>query len=76
MSVTTYTTTSVNLPSGTWSLTSKVVESVDSALDHVREIGKGLPVEPFYVCSAEGWRWTWEYFNGAGVRCTDTVRIV
>jgi hypothetical protein len=73
--VTTFTVMSVNLPDhGTLSITSKVVESVDSALDHVRAMNPG--VEPVYVPSVNGgWRWTWEFTGLNGVRCSDTVRV-
>lgn len=73
----TQTITSVNLPGlGTWSITSVVTESVDEALDHLNEMGKRTPVEPFCVTSGHVWRWTWEYVNALGYRCTDTVRLL
>ena len=73
--VTTVTIMSVTDRHGTFAITSKVTESVASALEHLREMGKGMPSEPFYVAGQAGWRWTWEYTNTFGHRCSDTVRI-
>lgn len=28
------------------------------------------------ITSGHYWRWTWEYVNALGYRCTDTVRLV
>lgn len=73
--VTTITIMSVTDKDQTWAISSRVVESTDSALDHLRLMGQGHP-EPVYVVSEAGWRWTWEYVNELGNRCTDTVRVV
>lgn len=73
--VTTYTLMSVSDSQGTITLTSKVVESTDSALEHLRAMGEGRG-EPVYVSGQAGWRWTWEYVTEFGLRCTDTVRMV
>ena len=72
-SVTTWTSMSISLPSGTVNVTSKVTESVGSALDHLRAMGKGRD-EPVYDVRSGSWRWSWEYVS-MGVRCVDTVRI-
>lgn len=72
--VTTYTITSASDSSGTFALTSKVAESTESALRHLRAMGEGRP-EPVYVSGRAGWRWTWEYVNERGIRCSDTVRM-
>lgn len=74
--VTTLTITSVTDDHQTWSISSNVRESVDDALEHLREMSNGLPAEPFYVSGQAGWRWTWEYVNDRGHRCSETVRIV
>jgi hypothetical protein len=72
--VTTFTSMSVHDPVlGTLTITSKVTESTDSALAHVRAMNPG--VEPVYVPSVGGCRWTWEFTGLNGVRCSDTVRI-
>lgn len=75
--VTTFTIMSVRMPDGTTSsITSKVTESVDSALDHLRAMSRQWEgVEPVCYASA-GSRWTWERRNHLGhVAYTDTVRI-
>lgn len=73
----TQTITSVTVPGqGTWAITSNVTESTESALDHVREMGKGMKVEPHYVTYGLVWRWTWEYVDDRGFRCADTVRLI
>lgn len=59
---------------GTFALVNKVQEPVSSALEHLEAMGKGKP-EPVYDVRSGGWRWTWEYVNDQGIRCTDTVRI-
>lgn len=73
-SVTTYTIMSGTDSHGTFAVTSKVQESVDSALAHLRAMGEGRG-EPVYVSGRAGWRWTWEYVTDQGIRCTDTVRV-
>lgn len=73
----TQTITSVTVPGqGTWAISSNVTESAESALDHLREMSKGMKGEPFYVTSGHCWRWTWEYVDDRGFRCTDTVRMI
>lgn len=72
--VTTWTIMSSDLPTGTVSITSKVTESVDSALDHLRAMSEGKP-EPVYDVRSGAWRWTWETVSELGIRNTDTVRI-
>lgn len=73
----THTVTSVTVPGqGTFAISSNVVESAESALEHLREMSRGRTSEPFYVTSGHYWRWTWEYVNALGYRCTDTVRLV
>jgi hypothetical protein len=73
----TQTITSVTVPGeGTYAITTVVTESVDSALDHLREMSRLAIVEPYYVTHGHVWRWTWEYVNFQGYRCTDTVRLV
>lgn len=73
-SVTTVTIMSASDSRGTFALTSKVTESAGSALRHLEAMGEGRP-EPVYDVRSGGWRWTWEYVNDQGVRCSDTVRI-
>lgn len=75
--VTTFTIMSVRMADGTTgAITSKVTESVDSALDHLRAMSRSNEgVEPVYDTRA-GWRWTWEHRDHTGrVGATDTVRI-
>lgn len=74
--VNTWTIMSVSRPDGggTVSITSRVVEPVSSALEHLRAMGEGKP-EPVYDVSSGGWRWTWETVLPNGVTNTDTVRI-
>lgn len=75
--VTTWTIMTVRNADGTQSaITSKVTESVDSALDHLRAMDRSNSgVEPVYDTRA-GWRWTWEHRNHNGhVSAVDTVRI-
>jgi hypothetical protein len=73
--VTTFTIMTVTTDHGTDAITSKVTESVDSALDHLRAMTRAYPnVEPVYDTSA-GWRWTWEGTDPYGRRWSDTVRI-
>jgi 3-deoxy-D-arabino-heptulosonate 7-phosphate (DAHP) synthase class II len=73
--VTTFTIMSVSTDDGTYALTSKVTESVDSALDHLRAMSREHSnVEPVYDTSA-GWRWTWEGTGPDGTHWSDTVRI-
>lgn len=73
--VTTWTIMSTSIPGrGTVSTTSKVVESVGSALDHLREMGKGGP-DPVYDVRSGKWRWTWESHLPGGIVNTETVRI-
>lgn len=71
--VNTWTSMSVSTDQGTMVITSKVTESVASALAHLEAMGKGRP-EPVYTCTSAGWRWSWEFVS-MGVRCVDTVRI-
>lgn len=76
--VTTVTIMSVRGPDNvTYSTTSKVTESVDSALEHLRAMGdEWEDIEPVYVAGEAGWRWTWERRNHLGhVAFSDTVRI-
>lgn len=73
--VTTFTIMSSSTDDGTYAITSKVAESVDSALDHLRAMSESHPlIEPVYDTSA-GWRWTWEGIGANGYRWSDTVRI-
>lgn len=72
--VTTFTIMSVSDNTGTYSITSKVTESVGSALDHLRAMSESHNFEPTYDSSA-GWRWTWEGTGPNGSRWSDTVRI-
>lgn len=71
--VTTWTCMSGSDGGGTFALSSKVTESVSSALDHLQAMGKGRG-EPVYDTTSGGWRWTWEYESN-GLRCVDTVRV-
>lgn len=64
-----------NTAHGTYSLSSRVQESASSALNHVRAMGRSTGVEPVHTVGAHGWRWSWEYVTGSGVRCVDTVRV-
>lgn len=73
--VTTWTIMSTSRPGlPTVAIESKVVESVSSALEHLREMGKGLP-DPVYDVRSGSWRWTWESHLPGGIVNTETVRI-
>lgn len=73
--VTTWTSMSATTPDlGTVAITSKVVESVESAMAHVRAMGDGQPA-PVVDVRSGGWRWTWERRLTGGGSVTDTVRI-
>jgi hypothetical protein len=73
--VTTFTIMTASTENGTVAITSKVVESVESALDHLRAMSDAYPlIEPVYDTTAD-WRWTWEGTDLFGNRYADTVRI-
>lgn len=71
--VTTWTSVSASDSQGTFAITSKVTESVQSALNHIAAMHPD--VEPVYVTGRAGWRWTWEGVSPTGVPWSDTVRI-
>ena len=87
--VTTYTVTSSSYPyhqghadprcGGTWTITSKVKETLASALEHVQAMSESeYPHEPVVGGTARrpSFRYVWESATAGGIRAHDMVIIV
>lgn len=75
--VTTYTIMTANVGGKTYGITSRVIETLDSALDHLLAMHREWSgIEPAYSITRAGQCWTWERKNANGsVVQSDTVRI-